>query len=174
MTLLEILERPIFNFPLRPDEYFPQYLSEIYDKYLDLLKSVRGEYHDIIEDNLNDVQKNCKFILSITENIFLGKTVDASNQFSNLMADLERYLIKEDKNFQSPIPKHLFKARNTNGQTFGLGDMFHVPFEKRHLIPTSRFSLPGLPCLYLANSIYTCWEELDRPNLLKWPFQDLN
>ncbi|MGJ1194613.1 RES domain-containing protein [Sphingobacterium siyangense] len=42
--------------------------------------------------------------------------------------------------------------------------MFHIPFEKRNIVSTQRFSIPGLPSLYLANSIYVAWEELKRPD----------
>jgi hypothetical protein len=42
---------------------------------------------------------------------------------------------------------------------------FHIPFEVRHLVATQRYSIPGLPCLYLAGSLYTCWEEMGRPPL---------
>ena len=43
-------------------------------------------------------------------------------------------------------------------------DIFHVPFEKRGSIKSNRYSIPGLPCLYLGTSLYTCWEEMNRPN----------
>lgn len=66
-------------------------------------------------------------------------------------------------------PPRLFKARQTLKGEFGLGDMFHVPFEKRYIINTTRFSLPGVPCLYLGNSIYTCWEELGQPSFSEMP-----
>jgi len=42
-------------------------------------------------------------------------------------------------------------------------DIFHVPFSRRHLIGTNRYSIPGYPCLYFSSSIYTCWEEMGRP-----------
>ena len=29
---------------------------------------------------------------------------------------------------------------------------------------TERYSIPGLPCLYLAGSVYTCWQEIGRPD----------
>lgn len=38
-------------------------------------------------------------------------------------------------------------------------DMFHVPFQKRKTIGTNRFSIPGYPCLYLSDSLYTSWAE---------------
>jgi hypothetical protein len=44
-------------------------------------------------------------------------------------------------------------------------DMFHVPFSARRKVGPQRFSIPGLPCLYLGSSTYICWEELDRPSL---------
>lgn len=44
-------------------------------------------------------------------------------------------------------------------------DLFHIPFEKRHLIKNNRFSLTGFPCLYFGSSIYGCWEEMGRPAL---------
>jgi hypothetical protein len=41
--------------------------------------------------------------------------------------------------------------------------IFHVPFEKRRLVGNQRYSIPGLPCLYLGDSVWICWEELHRP-----------
>ena len=45
--------------------------------------------------------------------------------------------------------------------------IFHVPFEKRHLVGNQRYSIAGLPCLYLGSSLWICWEELGRPDLDK-------
>lgn len=42
-------------------------------------------------------------------------------------------------------------------------DFFHIPFEKRGLVSSQRYSINGLPCLYLGMSSYVCWEELGRP-----------
>lgn len=42
-------------------------------------------------------------------------------------------------------------------------DMFHIPLDKRGLVKTQRFSVPGYPCLYLAHTVYGCWEEMGRP-----------
>ncbi len=42
-------------------------------------------------------------------------------------------------------------------------DLFHIPFQLRDRTGLQRFSLPGLPCLYLGRSLFACWEELGRP-----------
>jgi hypothetical protein len=44
-------------------------------------------------------------------------------------------------------------------------DLFHIPFEKRQLVASQRYSIPGLPSLYLASSLWIAWEELGRPDL---------
>jgi len=44
-------------------------------------------------------------------------------------------------------------------------DIFHVPFQNRHRVGNQRYSIAGLPCLYLGSSIWICWEELNRPEL---------
>lgn len=42
-------------------------------------------------------------------------------------------------------------------------DMFHIPFNKRGIINTQRFSIAGLPCLYLSTSSFGAWLELGLP-----------
>jgi len=57
-----------------------------------------------------------------------------------------------------------FRARlNSNVSDFSSKEMLHIPFGKREIVKSERFSIPGLPCLYLANSSYACWIEMGRP-----------
>ena len=44
-------------------------------------------------------------------------------------------------------------------------DMFHVPLTKRHQVSDQRYSIRGLPSIYLGRSIYTCYLELGKPAL---------
>jgi hypothetical protein len=62
----------------------------------------------------------------------------------------------------------LYRVRKTSETNLGKKDFFHLPFEKRYKVATQRYSIPGLPCLYLSGSLYTCWEEMGRP-----PFHEL-
>ena len=41
-------------------------------------------------------------------------------------------------------------------------EMFHIPLNKREKVSTQRYSAPGYPCLYLGNTVYSCWEEMHR------------
>lgn len=62
--------------------------------------------------------------------------------------------------------KQLYRAR-IEEYVYELTDIFHNPFNNRHMIPTYRYSIPGFPCLYLSGSIYGCWLELNRPDFSK-------
>lgn len=43
-------------------------------------------------------------------------------------------------------------------------DMGHIPFEMNYLVGNERYSMSGIPSLYLSSSLYNCWEELHRPH----------
>jgi len=58
----------------------------------------------------------------------------------------------------------LYRIRESKGTRLSQPlDLFHLPFELRHLAPAVRYSVDGTPCLYLANNIYTCWTECRLP-----------
>jgi hypothetical protein len=164
MKIREALNNEIFDFPLRPASYFPEYIYNTISKYINLLESIDDEYQGLILKNLDNIKKSCLATIEITDSVFKGNTANAYSQFSTLIENLEQYLLYPNNNVIKQNPSYLFKARRYMENDFNLTDMFHVPFEKRYTINSSRFSLPGVPCLYLSNSIYTCWEELDRPS----------
>lgn len=39
----------------------------------------------------------------------------------------------------------------------------HIPFELRHKVSNYRYSIAGIPCVYMGATIYTCYEELRSP-----------
>lgn len=59
-------------------------------------------------------------------------------------------------------PLNFFKARDSV-KKIARKDMLHIPFNNRGLVATRRFSMPGIPCLYLATSSLGCWIEMNMP-----------
>ncbi len=43
--------------------------------------------------------------------------------------------------------------------------MFHLPFNLRHIISTQRYSVQGLPCLYMGKTVDVCLKELKLSSL---------
>lgn len=44
-------------------------------------------------------------------------------------------------------------------------EMFHIKFEERHKVKDNRYSIRGMPSIYLGNTLYDCWVELGQPSL---------
>lgn len=61
----------------------------------------------------------------------------------------------------------LYRMRTFSSPTAvgSVDELFHIPFELRRLVSPQRFSIPGVPSLYMAASTITCWSELGRPTL---------
>lgn len=49
-------------------------------------------------------------------------------------------------------------------------DFFHIPFTKRYLMGTYRYSIPGYPSLYGASSVYGAWEEMGRGDVTEYGY----
>lgn len=57
-----------------------------------------------------------------------------------------------------------FRARlSDDAKAFKAKDMLHLPLSMRGKTGNYRFSIPGIPSLYLGNSSYACWIELGCP-----------
>ena len=63
-----------------------------------------------------------------------------------------------------PGDERLYRIRVGKMAAFKRGDLFHVPFQDRHKVKSRRYSIPGLPSLYLSGSLWACWEEMQRPD----------
>ncbi len=165
-TNAEIFSHNVFSLPKQRDEKnIEDYLNNIYTDYLNQLKKFDGDLGDqvksnilFIEDQIKKVKESLAFYLqgfpalaytTLSEALNL---LDDNNYLPIQKADLET--------FNSPF----YRIRTSNNKTLKREELFHIPFELREKVSTQRYSIPGLPCLYLADSIFVCWEELGRPN----------
>lgn len=133
---------------------------------------------------VNEVDENSFILLGAEKSIILNQLQIQNNKITKaidsfLNGDIiecyniifQTYFDINDgiKNlFYKPLPARVpfyrMRVNNTN-QLFSEKEMFHIPFELIHKTNNQRFSLSGYPCLYLGNSSYICWEELNKPNL---------
>lgn len=171
MTFLEIIKDPITNLPIQYTGSFREMIKErihafgeIIDCSTDLSDKVNGisftpgpfkrRSKILREGILNTIDTYYQGDLSKAYTI-LSKALKEANITGYLKKDLE---LKPNSN--------LFRIRLSN-QNYPLSkeELFHIPFQLRTKVNTQRYSIPGLPSLYLANSIYVAWEELKRPGM---------
>lgn len=170
----------IFKIPkFRNGEDFYMHQKEVFRQFISQIDSFDGR----LKKNLQKVKPNIIFlsnsILDSIEIFLNGDTIGAYKSFEKGIEQIKNHLlIKEVVTNNSTIkePEQFYRARLGSDELFKIEEMFHIPFEKRHLVTSQRYSLPGIPCLYLANSTYLCWEELGKPDFDKVQFSryDLN
>lgn len=167
LTKNEFWEYLFSLIPLKPvnGERVETLLERIYSDYLTRLFAL-SEADRVKITNWKlfcSEQKNiCDAIVSTVS--FMSQGMH-SKAYSTLTPVLNK-LSKWDAVYNYVPHTQLFRMRKfpeSSRKYVKAEDLFHIPFDKRDIIKTQRFSAPGYPCLYLGTSIYGCWEEMGRP-----------
>lgn len=133
---------------------------------------VIGCFRSYVEDNLDKIQQvtglsgaliferiyqTSRTIQRVLSAFLRGNQLDALKMTHDLIKSMKFDRLLPEPRFP------LYKCRE-NKKLYHLSrdEMFHIPLDKRYLVKNQRFSLSGLPCLYLGGSSYICWEELGR------------
>lgn len=179
MTLNELINNISKELSTREDS--SEYKSELYrllnlyNKYLNDIPD--SEKHLIFQMNIDenwniltkDIAKLSKSLKESVREYYKGFTMPCFNKLSNWLKGNGTYnglLRTSISTYVIPNGCDLYRIRaNEKNKYFKPTEMFHIPFEKRGIIKTQRYSVPGYPCLYLSSSIYGCWEEMRKPNL---------
>lgn len=164
MKVDDLLLDSIVKLPKKQTDYnFRKYLFGILDEYLIKLKNLDySGLTSVLPDQ--DVLRTENLIRGIKGSIdyYLdGKPSNAYDELNKAFdgSSIFSYLITQNTTLDS----NFYRLRASEGNySLQQGELFHIPFHKRVNVSTQRYSIPGFPCLYLANSIYVAWEELGR------------
>lgn len=153
------------NILLNYENFFLKFLNEIIDK--EIPKADNNKKYLI----LNEIKNLNQVIISTVNKYYEGKPFDSNKIFSDGIKD--RFLEFLQIESEVPIATTFYRARIGNEKQYSKKDLFHIGFEKRHLVSTNRYSIPGIPALYLGDSAYVCWEEFNRPRFRELWFSKL-
>ena len=131
-----------------------------WNKYFKLIKETEW-----LSDSLSIIKSCSRFIKNAVTSYFSGDLLKANIAIKNLlkkMSNSQCICFLED-NYIDTEALHWFRARISDYTPLTSVDMKHIPFNKRSKITNQRYSINGIPCLYLGNSALVCWEELNRP-----------
>jgi hypothetical protein len=133
--------------------------SDIYnntEKNISLIKEAINCYYNAnvskAKEAINDILK------SYISNNFIVSSLDDSPALRGITRILPNSI--NDKLAKAPLS--FFKARTKN-RKYTREDFLHIPFNKRGLVATQRFSIAGVPCMYFGASSYVTWIELGKP-----------
>lgn len=120
---------------------FCEAVRKDFQEKIDYIKSLFNSLIDIFQSTIdNSPTAKSKLELFIKENC-TGYSSNNAAQFSDL----------------------LFRARPIGDyDPSNICELFHIPFSRRNLVSSQRFSVAGRPMLYLAKSVPTTLAELDQ------------
>ena len=132
-------------------------------QYVTVIKDLRNNIDEILEKyyagNVSEAYEKMKKVISVLMSETTGIAV-SSVQNSIAFNDIENVLGGSINDSQIEF----FRARTSKKHcVFTREEMLHIPFDMRYGVSSTRFSIPGLPCLYLATTTYCCWLELRTP-----------
>jgi hypothetical protein len=148
---------------------FSTYLESIYQSFLGLFVPPHTPDYVTQEILANQaaIQALCNSVLSAVRNYERGLPHLA---FQDISVGIQAVQVHFDrlctpKNVAAtPALRELYRIRvEPLGVAFDRPNLYHIPFEMRHRVARQRYSLPGLPCLYLGGTLYIAWEEMGRP-----------
>ncbi|QQL51210.1 RES domain-containing protein [Mucilaginibacter ginkgonis] len=175
MRIENFLSDSIFDLPIKqpPKQDFKQFLFRQLDIFIQKLEETQ------ISESSFDTLEHYPIARILQRQLhFIGKIKETVNAYYNgkpseAYAHLSEGLVNPNKDFnevlhfKTYLPKENFYRIRIHKENYPIpvNSFFHIPFEKRGLVKTQRFSIPGFPSLYIGSSLYVCWEEMNRPNI---------
>jgi hypothetical protein len=154
----------------RTEEDYEKFLKDWFDEFLSLIDHLTsGDWvSEELKANKVVVSSLCEGILAALKSYFNGLPSGAYEHFRDAMEAVQPWLspLASIEDVSSHL-QFLYRVRVGSLTDFTRKDLFHIPFEKRTLVRPQRYSISGLPSLYLGGSIWVCWEELGRPSFDK-------
>lgn len=162
-----------FEAPLNQisDEYFPDFLANALDKYVNFYKSqLLGQIDEKVPFDsvkkdvvISKIELFSDAIKKTVDLFYQGKVFEATDAFNKA---LESILFNEISALSTiPAKTNFYRARANAEKHLTKADLFHIKFELRHIVSTNRYSIPGFPALYLGDTTYVCWDEFNRHKL---------
>lgn len=130
-----------------------------------------GDISEIILRNKGAIKFLCDSLINTVESFLIGDIKRAYNIFDRCLDNdtIKNCIDGLSENLSSYSSKQnpLYRMRISNSPLSSREDIFHIPFKKRYLVQTQRYSVSGLPCLYLGSSLFICWQEMNKPDFDK-------
>ena len=117
-----------------------------------------NEFQDYLNDFLDDILDKEDIITKLFNeviDIYLTAISENRAKATNMMKD---YIDRNQASFSVSgslfFSKPMFRVRSVGAYNANdIHELFHVPFDKRYKIENQRFSITGIPLLYLAESL---------------------
>ncbi|MBA4191779.1 MAG: hypothetical protein C0467_27685 [Planctomycetaceae bacterium] len=168
MDAVGFLTSPLVDLPKTRHGDYSTFIDRLLNDYsAQIQRIVAGRFIDqVITNELRRVVPLCAAVRQTIALLVRGDRAAAYNCLDVALQALGPHLRAlmpsgDMSKFVDPI----YRFRTASSTPYQKGDLFHIPFYLRHIVGPMRYSVAGLPSLYLGGSTHVCWRELGEPNL---------
>lgn len=160
-----------FRLPLnRGNENIQTFLANHFEKFNSVLASLLNNNSDqqiysMLERNKKIIEELSATILAVLEKHHQGNILQAHQIFEEQISKIEDQLVSSDIKGRGVL-NHFYRIRPDEGNK--RKDLFHIPFHLTTKAGAYRYSIAGVPSLYLSTDIPLCWFESGLPNQFYW------
>lgn len=156
----------------RKDKTVREFLEMYFSEYIAAYKkaslrtedcALREECYKLLGGETSTIEELCSDILETFDYHDSADMLGLYNHFENMMEKISHLLlVRNIRTIGHERYKNYYKIRAGKDEFDRLG-IFHIPLDKRELIKSYRYSIPGYPCLYLSSGVEMCWFESGMP-----------
>lgn len=141
------------------------------NEYQTKLEELLNRYLAFCKNNLTELEINYEIAFNISTNInnvlrfyFEGNIKTVYENIYELFEKNIKYLFVEefDNLYDNGENKlfNVYRSRYSDKKLSNIEEMFQIPFDQRYKVDEQRFSIKGIPCLYLGSTPYVCFKEI--------------
>lgn len=168
MKLTEIFQNDLIRLPIYQStsnaKSFREYLFDKLDNFTSKIELLDFSELPNIFSPATEKQLIKNLIVGIKRSIDLYLDGSPFEAYLELKQSFDMSIFSHLTNGSLAPNTNLYRLRKEKGAySLTQKELFHIPFHQREKVATQRYSIPGFPSLYVANSVYVAWEELGRP-----------
>ena len=151
------------------NNFIPPFNSGKNKSYVDALREKLNEYVSFVK-TIRSIDRYVSHKIEHLNNLILTAISDIKNANSQeAYSRICQFILDEKDSINLPSynikpKKHLIRLRYSESDLRYREDVFHIPNSLRYRVAQQRYSIPGVPCLYLSGCAFTAWLELNKPN----------
>lgn len=139
--------------------------EEIFDRTREVVDHIKQAIQCERDCNTEEAKRHIKSIIDrYSSDPFFVCELDHSYAFRGVAYFPDLQIEGADYSEQKSRPLSFFRIRK--GHYKKQEELQYIPKSRRSLCTSTRYSIPGFPCLYLAASSYCAWVEVDRPDAI--------
>ncbi len=137
--------------------------------YTESLREILNEYVEFVKHNVTTESYIIKKIENLNTSILLTISDIKRANSQEAYARICKFVEEEKDNINLSIyilrsNTPLIRLRYSESDLLYRKDIFHIPNNMRYKVSQQRYSITGVPCLYLSGCAFTAWLELNKPN----------